>query len=82
MKGETVGSLGFHATPAQRNGKIFINESLTTRNKELFRQARVKTNAIKWKYCWTKNGDVFARKDENSLRVKICGVEDIENKVV
>lgn len=82
MKGKTVGSLGFHATPAQRNGKIFINESLTTRNKELFRQARVKTNAIKWKYCWTKNGDVFARKDENTLRVKIRGVEDIENKVV
>ena len=36
MKGKTVASLGFHASSDQLNGKIFINESLTTRNKGLW----------------------------------------------
>ena len=55
--------LGFELKDANGKGKIFINESLTHRNKVLFRKAREKKVELNFEYVWTHNSKIFIRKN-------------------
>ena len=61
--------------------KIYINESLTKRNKELFYKFRMKKQEQNWKFVWSRNGIIYARKDENSEFVRINDEKDISKMV-
>ncbi|XP_075529376.1 uncharacterized protein LOC142560841 [Dermacentor variabilis] len=47
--------------------KLYFNENLTAANRELFWLARKKGKEKKYKYAWTKDGNVFAKKEEGGL---------------
>lgn len=50
--------------------KIFLNESLTPRSRALFYEVRQFQKTEQFKSSWTKNGQVYLRKDSESD--KIC----------
>eukprot|EP00794_Sanderia_malayensis_P008540 gene8540-biopygen6837 len=82
LKGKTAGSMKLTTNDNKAGSKIFVNESLTAANKNLYRLARMKTQDSGWKFSWTRNGVVFARKDENAAITKINNLSDIEDKIV
>lgn len=51
------------------NNKLFINESLTALSKQLFWQVRQFKKEHNFKYCWTKYGKVYLRKDDAHAEV-------------
>ena len=54
LKSKTAGSLKLTDDDSRVNGKMFINESLPKKNKELFRSVRVKCEEKNWHFFWTK----------------------------
>ncbi|KAI5633279.1 hypothetical protein NE865_14033 [Phthorimaea operculella] len=59
--------------------RIYVNERLTRQNKLLFRQAREMAKELKWRYTWTKNGKILAKKGEDQPQVHhIVRASDIE----
>ena len=59
--------------------KVFINESLTRKNKYLFKLARDKKKEIGWDFVWTRNGVIFARKNKDAAFVTIRNELDLHN---
>ena len=49
---------------------IFINESLTKMNKELFKKACKQCEDKNFQFVWTKNGNILVRKDGESSIIK------------
>ncbi|XP_065069974.1 uncharacterized protein LOC135694986 [Rhopilema esculentum] len=70
--------LGFKDHP---ECKIYMNESLTKRNKDLMYNIRMKKQENNWKFIWSRNGTMYARKDENSEFLRINDEEDIGKMV-
>lgn len=46
--------------------RLYINEHLTTKNKILFREARVAAKEKQYKFVWIQNGNILVRKDDKS----------------
>ena len=82
LKHKSIGSLKLSNVDGKINGKVFINESLTPMNRKLFRLTRIKCKEKSWNFSWTRNGVVFARKNEQSLIAKISSVKELEQKLV
>ncbi len=61
----SIAYLGFEL-PTQsgstNDGKIFINESLTLRNKNLLRLSKIKKRELDFKFDWSRNGIIFLKK--------------------
>ena len=51
--------------------KIYINKSLTERNKELMYKVKLKKQHMNWKFVWSRNGIIYARKDDDSHIIRI-----------
>lgn len=47
------------------NNKLYINESLTSKLRELLYEVKTFKRNNKSKFVWTRNGKVFLRKDDN-----------------
>ncbi|XP_045455601.1 uncharacterized protein LOC123665333 [Melitaea cinxia] len=47
---------------ADGGARVFVNERLTRRNRVLFHRVREECGRLKWRYCWTKRGRIFARR--------------------
>lgn len=71
LSSETIGLSG-PASP------IFVNESLTNKDRKLFSMARDKCNTLKYKYCWTNKGRIFMRRRDGDKRVEIKNEADLE----
>ncbi len=65
----------------QSNLRVFINESLTRRNRHLFKLARDKKNEMGWNFAWTRNCTIFVKKDKDSESVVIRNELDIASKI-
>ena len=76
LKGFTTHDIGYHVS---RN--IYINESLTEINKELFRACLKAKRELQYTYIWTSNGNIFLRKDEHSDVISIKKKDDIARKL-
>ncbi|XP_065062128.1 uncharacterized protein LOC135688975 [Rhopilema esculentum] len=72
--------LGFISNK-DRKVKVFINESLTPRNKLLLKKARDRKKELGWKYVWTRNGTNYARKEKDIDFVRIKEEQDIFSKM-
>lgn len=59
--------------------KIFINEKLTPKNKQLLWLAK-STKALGYKYVWTKGGNVLLRKSDDSPTIRINDANDIPSQ--
>ncbi|XP_022831319.1 uncharacterized protein LOC111359858 [Spodoptera litura] len=59
--------------PAQR---FFVNERLTKVNRQLFRRARDAASLLKWRFVWTKQGRIFARREPGDKAQRIRTEED------
>ena len=56
---------------------FFINENLTQRRKHLFWQAKQKVKKLNYEYIWTKNGQIFVRKNENEDKILVKTENDL-----
>ncbi|CAN7937898.1 unnamed protein product [Ixodes hexagonus] len=61
--------------------KLFFNENLTRKNRELFWMVREKARVKQYKFTWVKNGKLFAKKAETSSLVRIHRLADLEKIV-
>lgn len=57
--------------------KIFINEHLTLRNKNLFRQAREAAKQHGFRFVWVKHGSILVRRNETSPVFSIRAESDL-----
>lgn len=64
---------------SNNNKYIYINDQLTFTNRRLLWLAKTKANEAKWKFVWVRNGNIFARKNENSSFIIISNAADIES---
>ena len=56
---------------------IFANEHLCPENKTLFFHARKFKTENNFKFCWSRDGKIFLRKDESSAIIRIKSLEDL-----
>ena len=68
----TTKDLGYRA-----ENPIYVNESLTEKNKNLFNECVKAKKNLKYDYIWTFNGRVFMRKDSDSPALHIKNINDI-----
>lgn len=60
---------------------IFVNEHLTYYNKQLFKKCKDAAKLKQYEYVWTKNGRIYARKDESTHLISIKDEEDIKKLI-
>lgn len=58
--------------------KIFINENLTPYHRRMLWLAKEKAKTASWKYVWTKNGKILARKNDNDNVVRVSKEADLQ----
>ena len=60
---------------------LFINENLTPRKRKLFSMVYKKKSSLKYQFIWTKNGNIFVRKNISGESIKISSEADIDNLI-
>lgn len=61
--------------------RLYFNENLTRTNRELFRFARVRGKEKGFKFIWTGNGKILAKKCEGAPVIRIDKLSDLEKIV-
>ena len=83
MRKLRISDLGFampqRDTTSSNTGKVYINESLTSRLKNLFCLTKMKTSELDYKYVWTRNGKIYLRKDGNADVKMVNFATDLDN---
>ena len=69
----TTKSLGM-----QTDGRIYVNEVLDDKQREIFYQARVKRKELHYKFIWTFHGVVYVKKTSDSELAKITTIQDLD----
>lgn len=59
--------------------KLYFNERLTKENRRLFRETRARANEAGYKYCWTRRGNIYVRKQEDYPATHIRSFAALEN---
>lgn len=72
LKDFTTHDLGF-----SDGNNIFISESLTEANKELFKAAIKVRKDYSYDYIWTSNGRIYLREDSDSRAIHIRSEDDL-----
>ena len=57
---------------------IFITKSLTSKNKELFKEAYKVKKEKDFKFIWTTSGKIFLRRNETSPVFKVNSISDVQ----
>lgn len=60
----------------EQDSAIFINESLTFYNKDIFKKTKEKLKD-KYKYIWLKNGITLIKRDDKSRVEKVLSLDDL-----
>ncbi|KOB73242.1 Zinc finger DNA binding protein [Operophtera brumata] len=58
-------------------GRVYINERLTRTNRQLFGRAREAARRSHYKYVWTREGKIFARKEDGRSAERIRTEKDL-----
>lgn len=56
---------------------LYVNERLTPTNRHLFYKARNESSRAQWKYVWTREGKIYARKEHGAPRHRLRSEKDI-----
>lgn len=59
---------------------IYLNEHMTLKRKQLFRECREAAKRSNFKYVWVKNATILARQADNAPVIAIRSIEDV-NKI-
>ena len=51
--------------------KIYLNENLTQIRKKLFWKTKQKAKQMNYRYIWTTNGNIFAKKSDDEITLAI-----------
>ncbi|KAJ2937231.1 hypothetical protein O0L34_g19424 [Tuta absoluta] len=62
-------------------GNIYFNERLTKKNRNLFRDDRLRSSSHNFRYCWARNGSIFVRRSDGKPAIRITTTEDLDNKI-
>ena len=65
-------SLGFHTT-----GKVYLHESLTKAQNQLFFATKDKVAECGYKYIWTQDQQIYVRATDKSKRISIDSDSDL-----
>ncbi|KAL0901386.1 hypothetical protein ABMA27_006660 [Loxostege sticticalis] len=57
--------------------RFYVNERLTPTNRHLFYKARSESARTQWKYVWTREGKIYARKEHGAPRHRLRSENDI-----
>lgn len=57
---------------------VYLNERLTRYNRKIFAKARAESKRCNWSYVWTRDGKVFARKEQGAPRYCLRSESDID----
>lgn len=63
------------------SNNVYINERLTTTNRQLFRETRARAQNRGFQYCWVRNGTIYVRKAENHPSMSIRAPTDLDEKI-
>jgi uncharacterized protein YoxC len=66
-------------TEEEKKQTIYINENLTEKQRYLYYLARQKKKELGYRFCWTRHGSVFMRKDEHGKVTKIEKESDLKD---
>lgn len=61
-----------------RRKRVYVNEHLTRSNARLFHLAREAGQRSRYKYVWTREGRIYARKEDGVSAVRIRSDADIK----
>ncbi|CAG9137652.1 unnamed protein product [Plutella xylostella] len=61
--------------------RIYVNERLTTANRHLFRETRLRSRQYQFRFCWIKDGRIFVRKAEEKPAITIRSVLELDQQV-
>lgn len=75
LKNRTSFDLGF----ANSGNKLYVNESLTPKAKELYYQVRQVRKSHRFKYAWTKYGKSYLKKDDASQAMSFTSLKDLDD---
>ena len=77
LKNLTSADLGYRGTA----NKLFISESLTRYNKELFGKCLEARRRLGYKFIWTQQGRIYLRKEYNDPVIHVGSMSDIDTKL-
>lgn len=72
-RGITTADMGLTSTVKP----FYVNERLTRHNRQLFHKARAEAMLKQWKYVWTRDGCIYARKEHGAPRHRLRTDADI-----
>lgn len=67
---------------SEQAGKVYFNERLTKSSRQIFQAARRRTMQCGFKYCWTRNGAVFIRKEDGRPAIPIRSHSDLDRHLM
>ncbi|XP_063635112.1 uncharacterized protein LOC134805837 [Cydia splendana] len=72
-RGVTTADMGLSSSAKT----FYVNERLTRHNRQLFYKARAEALRCLWKFVWTRDGCIYARKEEGAPRRRLRIEADI-----
>lgn len=72
-RGITTADMGLSSSARS----FYVNERLTRHNRQLFHKARAEASRFQWKFVWTRDGCIYARKEEGAPRRRLRTEADI-----
>ena len=57
-----------------KGSTVYLNEQLSPNNRKIFGLASINKRELNYKFVWMKNGNVFLKKDENSMVIKCVDI--------
>lgn len=63
---------------AGMTGRIYFNDHLSSRNKHLFQQAKLRAKEKNYTFCWVRNCTIMVRKTEKSPVLHITSEESLK----
>ncbi len=61
------------------NIKCFINHSLSTKRRKLYKECLIVKKNFNIKYLWIINGTIYMRKDDHSMKKNITDTSDLDS---
>ncbi|XP_061725396.1 uncharacterized protein LOC133531281 [Cydia pomonella] len=57
--------------------RFYVNERLTRTNRQLFYKARHEGSRLNWRYIWTRDGRIYARRQPNTQSHRVRSEDDL-----
>lgn len=67
-----------HLNPKYQAKPLYVAETLTFKTQKIYYMARQFKNSHGFKFCWTANGIVYLKKNEESTHIRINNVIDLD----